>query len=90
MGRTKVIDCARAVLSYMGKNVDLTFDPSKPTVPYNRVCDLRRCRVTLDWEPKVKFLDELHSAVDWYVNHHDVDRLRGLIKHLLLERQNVP
>ena len=86
MERTKVVECALAVLSYMGKNIELKFDPSKPTGPYNRVCDLTRCRAMLGWEPQVKFLDGLHSTIDWYVEHHDAKQLRHSLEHILVER----
>ncbi|QIP05531.1 SDR family NAD(P)-dependent oxidoreductase [Bradyrhizobium symbiodeficiens] len=88
MERTKVVDCAKAVLAYMGKKVDLKFDPSKPTGPYNRVCDLTLCRKLLGWEPQTKFLDGLHSTIDWYVAHNDVNKLRGSLEHMLTERRH--
>ena len=88
MERTKVVDCARAVTSYMGKKVEFKFDPSKPTGPYNRVCDLTLCRKVLDWEPQVKFLDGLHSTIDWYVKHNDANQLRGSLEKMLTERRH--
>jgi nucleoside-diphosphate-sugar epimerase len=90
MERTKVVDCARAVLSYMSKNVELKFDPSKPTGPYNRVCELSRCRAVLGWEPQVKFLDGLHRTIDWYVEHHDAKQLRRSLEYRLVERGHAP
>ena len=53
--RTRVIDCAREVVRYMGKDVEFVCDPSKPTGPYNRVSDDARCRRLLGWAPTVRF-----------------------------------
>ncbi|MEZ5081816.1 MAG: NAD-dependent epimerase/dehydratase family protein [Thermoleophilia bacterium] len=87
MERTKVVECAKAVLAYMGKDPELVFDPSKPTGPYNRVCDLTRCREVLGWEPQTSFIDGLHATIDWYVGTHDVDDVRQNLEHMLTERQ---
>jgi nucleoside-diphosphate-sugar epimerase len=88
MERTKVVECARAVLSYMGKDPELSFDPSKPTGPYNRVCDHTLCRQKLEWTPQVTFLAGLHSTIDWYVEQQDVEQLRGSLGRALTERRH--
>jgi nucleoside-diphosphate-sugar epimerase len=89
MERTKVVQCARAVLAYMGRDPDLVFDPAKPTGPYNRVCDLSLCRELLAWEPQTAFRDGLHATIDAYVQTHDVDVIRDTLEHLLTERGQV-
>lgn len=86
MERTKVVECARQVLDYMGLNPDLVFDPSKPTGPYNRVCDLSLCREVLGWEPQISFSEGLHATIDWYVSTHDADAIRGNLERMLTER----
>jgi nucleoside-diphosphate-sugar epimerase len=88
MERTKVAECARAVLAYMGRDPELVFDPSKPTGPYNRVCDLRRCRELLGWEPQTSFRDGLHATIDDYVATHDADDVRRILDHLLTQRRH--
>ena len=89
MERTKVIDCARQVVAYMGKDVDFVFDPSKPTGPYNRVSDNTLCRELLGWVPEVGFTDGLHSTIDWYVETHDASKVRDSLEHMLTERSHV-
>jgi nucleoside-diphosphate-sugar epimerase len=88
MERTKVVQCARAVLAYMGLDPELVFDPSKPTGPYNRVCDLTRCRELLGWEPQTSFRDGLQATIDDYVETHDADVVRESLEHLLTERRH--
>ncbi len=86
MERTKVVECARQVLDYMGMSPELVFDPSKPTGPYNRVCDLSLCREVLDWEPQISFRDGLHATIDGYLGTHDADAIRGNLERMLTER----
>lgn len=88
MERTKVVECAREVLAYMGRDPELVFDPSKPTGPYNRVCDLTRCRELLVWEPQIAFREGLHATIDAYVETHDADVVRENLEHMLTERRH--
>lgn len=88
MERTKVVECARKVLAYMGKTVELSFDPSKPTGPYNRVCDTTLCRERLDWAPRVTFDEGLRATIDWYVANHDLATLQREFSQLLTERRH--
>ena len=88
MERVKVIECAQAVLAYMDKDPQILFDPSKPTGPYNRVCDVGLCRSKLEWEPEVTFLNGLHSTIDWYVEHKDPAQLRESLDQRLTERRH--
>lgn len=88
MERTKVVECAQEVLAYMGRDPELVFDPTKPTGPYNRVCDLTRCRELLGWEPQIAFRDGLHATIDAYVETHDAEIVRDNLEHMLTERRH--
>jgi len=87
MERVRVIDAVKEVLRYTGHQATLTFDPTMPTGPYNRVADHRLARELLGWDPKVKFIDGLHSTIDWYAVHRDVDEVKATLPHLLVERR---
>ena len=86
MERTRVLDCARQVLTYMKKDVEFALDPSKPTGPYNRVSDDKLCRELLEWAPEVPFSKGLQATIDWYVRTHDASTVRGSLEHALTER----
>ena len=88
MERTKVVESAREVLAYMGKDPEVVFDPSKPTGPYNRVCDVTLCRKLLKWEPQTSFRDGLHATIDDYVQTHDASAVRKNLEHMLTERRH--
>lgn len=84
--RTRVIDAARDVVRLMGKNLPLVCDPSKPTGPYNRVCDTSYAEQVLGWRPSICFADGLRATIDWYVKHHDREVIKRLLAHRLTER----
>jgi nucleoside-diphosphate-sugar epimerase len=86
MERTRVIDAAREVVRYMGKALDLVCDPTKPTGPYNRVCDTSYAEQVLGWRPAVGFSEGLHATIDWYVKNHDREAIKRALEHRLTER----
>ncbi|WP_226369946.1 NAD-dependent epimerase/dehydratase family protein [Pseudonocardia oceani] len=88
MERTSVVECAREVLAYMGREARFVFDPSKPTGPYNRVSDLTLCRELLGWEPEIDFKTGLRSTIDWYLEAHDESEVRRTLEFALTERRH--
>lgn len=90
MERIKVVEAVRLILQYMGQDPPLTFDPSKPTGPYNRVCDHRLAAQLLGWTPLVPFADGVRKTIDWYVRSHDAGRVARELPRALTERTHVP
>jgi nucleoside-diphosphate-sugar epimerase len=87
MERTSVVSCAREVLRYMKRDLPFVFDTTKPTGPYNRVCDNALSAEVLGWRPQVAFRDGLHRTIDWYVANKQRDEIAGHIDDLVLERK---
>jgi nucleoside-diphosphate-sugar epimerase len=88
MERTNVVECARHVLAHLGRDVELVFDPSKPTGPYNRVSDDTLCRELLAWTPEVPLLDGLRATIDWYAATHDPAVVGESLEQVLIERRH--
>lgn len=88
MERTKVVECASEVLAYMNVDAEFQFDTTKPTGPYNRVCDLTRSRELLGWEPQTDFKSGLRATIDWYVASHDAAVVAQNLEHMLTERKH--
>jgi nucleoside-diphosphate-sugar epimerase len=86
--RTRVLDAAREVLKQTGVNVPIQPDPTKPTGPYNRVCDNSLGKRLLGWEPKVTFLDGLARTIRWYFQSKDQASVASQLEGLLTERGN--
>jgi len=87
MERTRVIDAARAILRYLGKDhLAIELHPEMPSGPLNRVADNSLAKSLLGWEPAVPFATGLGSTIDWFVEAHDVDELRAELPSLLSAR----
>jgi nucleoside-diphosphate-sugar epimerase len=80
MERTRVIDAAREVLRYTGKNLAIQLQPEMPTGPMNRVADNALAKELLDWAPRVSFEDGLHRTIDWYFENKDRGRVRRILE----------
>jgi len=88
MERTRVVDAVHEVLRYIGKDLEIRFQPEMPTGPMNRVADNTRARELLGWSPKVSFADGLHRTIDWYFEQKDPDDVRELLEEGgLIERR---
>jgi nucleoside-diphosphate-sugar epimerase len=86
--RTRVIDAAREVLKRTSLDVPILPDPSKPTGPYNRVCDNALGKRLLGWEPKVSFDEGLARTIRWYYESKDRVAVAEQLDGLLTERGN--
>jgi nucleoside-diphosphate-sugar epimerase len=84
--RTRVIDAAREVMRLTGHRARIELHPEMPTGPMNRVADNSLAKKLLDWEPKVQFMDGLHSTVDWYFSIKDRVKVAAQLDRLLTER----
>ena len=88
MERIRVIDAARMVLDMTGHKAEIRTLPDMPAGPVNRVCDNRRAKELLAWEPKVAFREGLRRTIDWYFAAKDRDQVRRLLEAgALLERR---
>ena len=88
MERTRVIDAAREVLRYTGKDLEIEFQPEMPTGPMNRVADNARARQLLGWEPQMSFREGLHRTIDWYFAEKEPVEVRELLEQGgLIERK---
>jgi len=84
--RTRVIDAARMILERTGRTARLQPDPSKPTGPYNRVCDNSLAQQRLGWAPKVGFSEGVDRTIKWYFETKQREQVAGSLDRLLTER----
>jgi nucleoside-diphosphate-sugar epimerase len=90
MERTRVTDAVHEVLRYTGHSAQIRFRPDMPTGPMNRVADNSLAKRLLGWEPKVRFIDGLHSTIDWYFRSRDRDEVASALAASLTERRPIP
>lgn len=86
MERTSVIECAREVLKYTGRQATIELHPEMPTGPLNRVADNSLAEQLLQWRPKVSFVKGLHRTIDWYFSSKNRDLVAAGLSAKLLER----
>jgi nucleoside-diphosphate-sugar epimerase len=86
MERTRVIDAVRTVLRMTAKTPRITFDPGKPTGPYNRSCDNQLATEILGWQATVPLEEGLRRTIDWYERSHEREAVAQSLGHRLLER----
>ncbi len=61
----------RLILKCCGhEQVEVVFDPSKPTTLPVRLVDISKARKLLDFKPQVTLGDGLLDTVRWYTEHH--------------------
>jgi len=49
-------------------------------------CDSSRAKELLGWSPKVRFVDGLHRAMDWYLSTKDREQVEAVFNRMLTER----
>ncbi len=86
MERTRVMDAATEILRRTDTKVRVKTDPTKPTGPYNRVCDNSLARKLLGWEPKVSFDAGLDRTIRWYYDTKNREAIGRDLERLLTER----
>ncbi len=86
MERIRVLDAVHEVLRRTGHKAEIALHPEMPTGPMNRVADNSLAKKLLGWEPQVKFVDGLHSTIDWYFSTKDRAHVATVLDQLLTER----
>lgn len=86
MERIVVMEAAKEVLRYTGRQADIQLRPDMPTGPLNRVADNGLAKKLLGWEPEVPFIKGLHQTIDWYFNTKNKDEVNLTFDRMLTER----
>ncbi len=61
-----VNDLIAKVIAASGKNISVTHDIAKPTIPVNITLDIAKAREKFGWQPKVSIDDGIAKTLDWY------------------------
>lgn len=86
MERIKILDAVAEILRYTGQKADITLLPHMPTGPVNRVASNKLAKKLLGWEPKVKFIDGVHTTIDWYFKTKNRSEVEKKLAKQLLSR----
>lgn len=86
MERVRVRDAVKQIFDHTNFHPRIRFMPEMPTGPLNRVCDNRRAKKLLFWEPKMSFSEGLRRTVDWYFETKDRKQVAKNLNQWLTER----
>jgi nucleoside-diphosphate-sugar epimerase len=86
MERVRVIDAARMVLEFAGRQSEIRLRPDMPTGPANRVADNKLAKKLLGWEPKTSFREGLRKTMDWYFASKQKEEVRDVLEKMLTAR----
>jgi nucleoside-diphosphate-sugar epimerase len=86
MERVRVIDAARMVLEFAGRQSEIRLRPDMPTGPANRVADNKLAKKLLGWEPKTSFREGLRKTMDWYFASKQEEEVRDVLEKMLTAR----
>lgn len=66
---TSIREMAETIVRISSKEIDITYDTSKPEGDLGRCADYSKARRILGWEPKVELRDGLTDLYDWIYAH---------------------
>lgn len=61
-----VADLARKIIQLSGKNLEIEFDRTKPTLPTKLCLDFSKARQKFGWSPQVTLEEGIRKTMEWY------------------------
>jgi nucleoside-diphosphate-sugar epimerase len=59
-------DLVNKIIQHSGKNIQVRYDVSKPTIGFNIELDVNAARERFGWMPRVPLDDGIREALEWY------------------------
>jgi len=56
---------AENIVRLSGKDIEMVFDPAKPTGPVSRTADISKAKALLGWQPRVSLVEGLRRTYLW-------------------------
>lgn len=80
------LTACEVIWDYMGwRPKEIKFIPEM-TGPLNRIADASKAKKLLGWEPRVSFVDGIHKTADWYIETHDVEKVKKTLAKDMFSR----
>jgi CDP-paratose 2-epimerase len=67
-------DCGPILEKHLGKKIDVSYEDWRPGDQVCCVCDIRRAKQDLDWEPQVGYEDGIKRLFEWVQENLDIIR----------------
>jgi nucleoside-diphosphate-sugar epimerase len=82
--RIRVNSIVKLVLKQFHYNPTINYQTNMPIGPLNRVADNTLAKQILHWTPKFTFNEGLKKTIDWYIQDHDVRKVKTNLDRLLI------
>jgi nucleoside-diphosphate-sugar epimerase len=70
LGRAVTIrELVHKMIACSGKQLEVNYDPSKPTIPVRLFLDTTRAQTLYGWTPRVTLDDGIEKTMEWVRNH---------------------
>ncbi len=66
----KVRDLVRKIIEHSGKNLEIEFDRTQPTIPFSLKLNIERAKKVFGWSPRVSLDEGIKKTLDWYRSHY--------------------
>ena len=63
---TKIIDLVKKIIKHSKKELQVTHDLSKPTIPTSLFLDCSKAKKVLGWSPQIGVDEGIIKTIDWY------------------------
>ena len=64
-----VRDLVRKIIEHSGKDLEIEFDRTKPTIPFNLKLNIGRAQKKFGWAPRVLLDEGIEKTLKWYQSH---------------------
>lgn len=65
-----ISDLVEKIVKASGRNVNIRFDTSKPTIKFNLSLNTQRVRKFYGWRPKITLDEGIRKTIDWHKKHY--------------------
>lgn len=62
----KINDIVKKIIKYSKKNIKITYNETKPSIPINIVINSKKGQKHFDWKPKVSIEDGIKKTISWF------------------------
>ena len=64
-----VRDLVQKIITASGRSLTMTFDRTKPTVPFSVALNIEKARAIFGWSPRVSLDEGIRRTIAWYREH---------------------
>jgi len=72
-----VSDLVKKIIKISGKNIGVSYDPSKPSLGNQIALDWQKAYMIFGWRPKVDLDQGIRQTIDWYLKNNTEENQNG-------------